>query len=161
MNALKSRIKQQFRRWKPAIWVVAIASFAVLAGGQAAIMAMPSKAVRPANSEFGLGPRPSAAMTYRAMLLTDGPLRTRKLQTIQVVITDRDGHPVVGATMTIDGGMPQHGHGLPTRPRVSRALGGGIYEIEGLRFNMGGWWEFSLSIISPVGTDVVTFDLGL
>jgi hypothetical protein len=131
----------------------------VLAGGQAAMMTM--KAGRPPANEFGLGPRSSSSMTYRAMLITDEPLRTRKLQTIQVVITDRDGHPLDGAAIEIDGGMPQHGHGLPTRPRVSRALGGGTYEIEGLRFNMGGWWELKLSITSPVGTDIITFNLGL
>jgi hypothetical protein len=57
--------------------------------------------------------------------------------------------------------MPQHGHGLPTRPRVTRNLGGGVYEIEGVRFNMGGWWEFKLAISAPGGSDRVTFNLAL
>jgi hypothetical protein len=57
--------------------------------------------------------------------------------------------------------MPQHGHGLPTRPRVTRNLGDGAYEIEGVRFNMGGWWEFKLAIAGPRGTDTVTFNLDL
>lgn len=159
MRVLTTTVKEQYRRFKPAMWVVAIASVAVLAGGQAAIMA--SKITRPAAAEFGQGPRTSASMMYRAMLITEEPLRTRKLQTLQVVVTDRDGHPIDGATIAINGGMPQHGHGLPTRPRISKALGGGTYEIEGLRFNMGGWWELKLSITSPAGTDVVTFNLGL
>lgn len=161
MRALKFRVKQQFTRMKPVLWIVAIAMFAVLAGGQAAIMAMGSKAARPAESEFGLGPRFSTSKTYLAMLLIDEPLRTRKLQSMQVVITDRDGHPVDGASITIDGGMPQHGHGLPTKPRISRALGGGTYEIEGVRFNMGGWWEFKLIVTTPAGADVITFNLSL
>jgi hypothetical protein len=29
--------------------------------------------------------------------------------------------------------MPQHGHGLPTRPRVTRHLGDGMYEMRPLR----------------------------
>jgi hypothetical protein len=57
--------------------------------------------------------------------------------------------------------MPEHGHGLPTQPRVRRALGDGVYEIEGLRFNMGGWWELKLAIESPAGADSVTFNLSL
>jgi hypothetical protein len=57
--------------------------------------------------------------------------------------------------------MPQHGHGLPTRPRVTHALGNGLYEIEGVRFNMGGWWEFRLAINAASGSDVVTFNLAL
>jgi hypothetical protein len=53
--------------------------------------------------------------------------------------------------------MPQHGHGLPTRPRVTRELAGGVYEVGGVRFNMGGWWELKFTI----GGDTVTFNLGL
>ena len=159
MRALKFRVRQQLRKFTPAMWVVGIAALAVLAGGQAAVMAI--KMTRPAATEFGEGPRASASSMYRAMLITYEPLRTRTLQSLQVVITDRDGHPVDGATIAVNGSMPQHGHGLPTRPRVSNALGGGNYEIEGLRFNMGGWWELKLSISTPAGTDVVTFNLSL
>jgi hypothetical protein len=83
------------------------------------------------------------------------------MQTVRVAITDAAGTPVDGATIQIDGGMPQHGHGLPTRPRVTRALGNGLYEIEGVRFNMGGWWEFTLAINAPSGSDIVTFNLAL
>jgi hypothetical protein len=83
------------------------------------------------------------------------------MQTVVVIVTDSDGHAVEGATIAVDGGMPQHGHGLPTEPRVTRNLGGGAYEISGVRFNMGGWWEFSLDITSSAGSDKVTFNLDL
>ena len=63
--------------------------------------------------------------------------------------------------ISVDGGMPEHGHGLPTQPRVKRALGHGVYEIEGVRFNMGGWWEFKLAIAGSRGADTVTFNLDL
>jgi len=36
-----------------------------------------------------------------------------------------------------------------------------VYEIEGLRFNMGGWWELKLAILSPEGSDNITFNIGL
>ena len=36
-----------------------------------------------------------------------------------------------------------------------------MYEIEGLRFNMGGWWELKLAIDAPAGADSVTFNLSL
>jgi hypothetical protein len=83
------------------------------------------------------------------------------MQTVLVVISDSAGHTVDGATIAIDGGMPQHGHGLPTQPRVTKILGDGVYEISGVRFNMGGWWELSLDISSPAGSDKVTFNLDL
>ena len=116
---------------------------------------------RPAETEFGLGPRKSAQGLYVATLQPSEELRVRKLQSIQVAIADAEGRPLDGATITIDGGMPQHGHGLPTRPRVTKQVGDGTYLIEGVRFNMGGWWEFKVAVDGAAGADTVTFNLAL
>ena len=116
---------------------------------------------RPELAEFGTGPRAAAARQFTATLTPDQPLRPRRMQTVRVAIVDAAGNPVEHAAIEVDGGMPQHGHGLPTRPRVTRALGGGLYEIEGLRFNMGGWWELNLAISAAGAADVVTFNLDL
>jgi hypothetical protein len=118
-------------------------------------------AKKPAPDEFGLGPRQSSSGIYTATLQPAESLRPRKLQTLQVAVTDANGKSVDGAVITVDGGMPQHGHGLPTQPRVTKALGNGEYVIEGIRFNMGGWWEFKLAIAGKEGTDTVTFNLAL
>jgi hypothetical protein len=116
---------------------------------------------RPAASEFGLGPRASAGGRYVATLEPARPLRPRQMQTVRVTVRDAEGRAIDEAQISIDGGMPQHGHGLPTRPRVKRNVGDGIYEIEGVRFNMGGWWEFTLAIAGSRGADTVTFNLDL
>lgn len=116
---------------------------------------------RPAASEFGLGPRTSSHGLYTATLEPAEPLRTRKLQTVRVRLGDVSGVGIDEAAISIQGGMPEHGHGLPTRPRVKKSAAEGIYEIEGLRFNMGGWWELTLAISSPEGSDTVTFNLSL
>lgn len=71
-----------------------------------------------------------------------------------------DGSPVVDAAIMIDGGMPDHGHGLPTAPQASH-VGDGHYRIEGVRFNMAGWWELHLTISGPAGEDEVTFNIML
>jgi hypothetical protein len=120
-----------------------------------------SSVERPAAAEFGAGPRASANHLYTATLQGSQGLRLRQLQTLPVLIVDAKGQPVDGARISVDGGMPEHSHGLPTRPVVKRYLGNGIYEIEGLRFSMGGWWELKLAIESPSGTDRVTFNLSL
>jgi hypothetical protein len=78
-----------------------------------------------------------------------------------VRITTPDGTPVEKATILVDGGMPQHGHGLPTDPAVSAELGGGRYKVEGMKFNMPGWWVVKLSVDGPAGPDTVTFNLVL
>ena len=116
---------------------------------------------RPAASEFGTGPRASEQGIYSAALQQADSLKPRKMYTIQVRVTDAAGQPVDDAQVTIDGGMPQHGHGLPTRPRVTANLGNGVYEISGLRFNMGGWWVLKLSVAAPPGNDTITFNLSL
>lgn len=146
------------RKVRTAMWITALIMGA-LAGGQALMTA--SGAKRPAETEFGLGPRASANGMFIAMLVPEEPLRVRKMQSMTVVITDRNMHPIDEAQITIDGGMPQHRHGLPTRPHVTGHTGAGVYEIDGVRFNMGGWWEFKVSITTPGGTDVVTFNLHL
>jgi hypothetical protein len=68
---------------------------------------------------------------------------------------------VEGATIAVDGGMPQHRHGMPTAPQVTEYLGEGRYRVEGLKFSMSGWWELRFDISSPAGTDKVTFNLVL
>jgi hypothetical protein len=125
------------------------------------LMAMVHGVKRPADTEFGLGPRVSAARLYTAVLKPAESLRPRKLMTVQVELRDAQGQPVDDAAITIDGGMPEHGHGLPTRPRVTSQSGSGTYVIEGVRFNMGGWWEFKLAVAGKAGTDTVTFNLSL
>ena len=118
-------------------------------------------AKRPAAMEFGLGPRSSMAGRYVATLAPATPLRPRQMHTVRVTVRDAEGRAIDAAQISVDGGMPQHGHGLPTRPRVTRNLGDGVYEIEGVRFNMGGWWEFTLAIAGSRGADTVTFNLDL
>jgi hypothetical protein len=146
-----------------ALLVLAIVAAAatLTACSHAMMMIHGTGARRPAPSEFGLGPRTSASGRYVATLEPARPLRTRQMQTVRVIVRDAEGQAIDEARISIDGGMPQHGHGLPTRPRVTRSLGEGIYEIEGVRFNMGGWWEFTLAIAGSRGADTVTFNLNL
>ncbi len=74
-------------------------------------------------------------------------------------VTSPDGAPVENARIDVDGGMPAHGHGLPTSPQMTRYLGDGRYKIEGVQFHMQGKWEFKLSITAGDISDSVTFEL--
>lgn len=76
-------------------------------------------------------------------------------------VESADGTPVENATITVDGDMPQHGHGLPTSPRVTEYLGNGNYLVEGLKFQMGGWWLVDFTISSNGQTDAVHFNMML
>jgi len=70
-----------------------------------------------------------------------------------------DGTPVQHAQIAIQGGMPQHGHGLPTQPRVTRESAPGTYIIEGMKFSMTGWWDLHLDISSDAAKDRAVFNV--
>ena len=104
----------------------------------------------------------SAHQMYRAAVRPDLiPIPVGRLQRWTLHIDTVDGRPVDTATITVNGGMPQHGHGLPTSPRVTRGLGNGDHLVEGMKFNMGGWWVVRFAVSSSAGTDTVTFNLSL
>jgi len=76
-----------------------------------------------------------------------------------VTIKTADGNPVEPARVLVTGGMPMHGHGLPTQPQVSEYLGDGRYLLKGLKFSMNGRWEINLEIQSKNLNDKVTFNV--
>lgn len=115
----------------------------------------------PAAAEFGFGPRASETGLYTATVEPAEPISVRKLHGWTLRVVDADGAAVTGARIAVEGGMPQHGHGLPTRPRVTGERGDGAYQVDGMRFNMGGWWVVTFDIYGPAGDDRVTFNLDL
>lgn len=76
----------------------------------------------------------------------------------EISVATASGVPVIGAQINFDGGMPQHFHSFPTRPRVTEELGGGRYRLDGVKFSMTGWWEMKVKIQSEKGRDAVTFN---
>ena len=106
--------------------------------------------------------RTSESGRYRATIRPQGDsIPTGKLQRWTLHLETTSGTPVDSATLAVDGGMPQHGHGLPTKPRVTRALGNGDHLVEGMKFNMGGWWVVKFRVDAAAGADSVVFNLSL
>jgi len=89
------------------------------------------------------------------------PVPINQIQMWTVRVTEPNGQPVEDAKITVDGGMPQHGHGLPTAPQVTKYLGNGLYQVEGMKFHMPGWWVVKFKIVRNGLTDNVTFNLML
>ncbi|MFK7827967.1 MAG: hypothetical protein AB8G05_27710 [Oligoflexales bacterium] len=56
-----------------------------------------------------------------------------------LAVSDLSGEPV-NDTFKVAGHMPGHVHGLPTQPHITKQLAPGIYLIEGIKFQMRGWW---------------------
>jgi hypothetical protein len=89
------------------------------------------------------------------------PIPINQIQTWTILVKTSDGQPVEQAEITVDGGMPQHGHGLPTQPEVTDNLGAGNFLVEGLKFQMPGWWEVTFHITANGDSDSITFNLVL
>lgn len=106
--------------------------------------------------------KPTDHGAYVASLAADvSPIPVGSIHTWTVKVTTADGQPAKDVVIAIDGGMPQHGHGLPTKPEVTTDLGEGSHLIEGMKFNMPGWWTLTVSIDGPKGPDKATFNVVL
>lgn len=74
-------------------------------------------------------------------------------------VESMDGQPVENAAIQVSGGMPLHDHDLPTLPEVTRYLGKGDYQVEGMNFQMPGVWYVMFYIQSEKKTDTAVFEL--
>lgn len=81
-------------------------------------------------------------------------------QSWTVHVATAGGEPVGHAKVTVSGGMPDMGHGLPTAPRA-RYLGNGAYRVQGLEFTMPGRWVVTFTVDAGGQVDRATFNLQL
>jgi len=87
------------------------------------------------------------------------PIVINKIHAWEVQVKTPEGVPVDDAKVTVIGGMPVHQHGLPTAPRMTKNLGQGRYLLEGMKFNMSGWWELKIKVETGSDQDIATFNL--
>lgn len=112
----------------------------------------------PSNLDLSLT-RPTADNRFVVALQPPTtPAAINQLHSWQVRLVTPSGVPVAHARIKVDGGMPQHGHGLPTRPQVTKEVADGTYVIEGMKFSMTGWWEIKLAIQAAEGADTAVFN---
>jgi hypothetical protein len=141
-------------------WVLALGGLLiVLALAAAALLALrPGRGVPP-DLDYSTT-RLSAAGLYRASFSVSEPaVPVNQLHSWILHVETAGGQPVADAQIAVDGDMPEHGHGLPTRPQVTQNLGNGDYLVEGMKFQMGGWWVIDFDITANGQPDRVSFNL--
>ena len=89
---------------------------------------------------------------------TEGEPTTGPISVWHLKVTDSSGAPVTNAQIVVDGGMPAHGHGLPTAPASTGEIEPGVYAIDGIKFSMAGHWKFDVTIKAAAGEDTVSFN---
>ena len=110
---------------------------------------------------------------YRLTWSTDvSPIPFNALFAVRTVLRDRSGAPIPDGSVVVDASMPQHGHGMPTRPiarpgvcspklepgaAASSTLDcthpDGVYVSEGMKFHMAGEWVLHFVVSGPLGPD--------
>jgi hypothetical protein len=99
---------------------------------------------------------------YRVALALDpDPPRLGELFRVSATVRYPDGRVIENAKVTVDARMPQHEHGMETRPRLrqGRCDGDscvhedGVYLFDGFKFHMVGDWTFLIDVEGPRGPD--------
>ncbi|MBN9079613.1 MAG: FixH family protein [Rhizobiales bacterium] len=137
--------------------LVAIAILAI-AGWQ---LAMRMFMAAPGDLDLSLSKKSENGLYAVSLAPEQAPIREGPLESFILTVKMANGQPVEVSRIEIAGGMPRHGHGLPTEPRVTAALGDGRYRIEGFKFTMAGWWQIRFTIEAPPGRDEADFNIVL
>lgn len=89
------------------------------------------------------------------------PLQLNTMHSWEIELLDSSGTVITDAVLQVQGGMPEHDHGLPTSPQVTRKLPDGRYLLEGMRFHMPGLWVLRIELQAAGNAEVVeiTFEL--
>jgi hypothetical protein len=99
---------------------------------------------RSEGGHYRIGARPAAP-----------PVSLHEMHDWIVRIERMEGSSELPTTVLFDGGMPSHGHGFVTRPRVTQNLGDGEFLVEGVKFHMPGPWMLRITVKSHTGSDQV------
>jgi len=113
------------------------------------------------NDAVLIGEANSKENHFKVRLTTQNneTLQINQFQPLIIEIKDFTGNAIYPARIGISGGMPAHGHGLPTQPEVTDYLGNGQYLIEGMKLNMDGNWIFQFRIATPSLQDTATISI--
>ena len=137
------------------LWPIPVAAIALIAGGLAVAASQ-----APADLDYSLAHASDHGLYEVTLAPSVDPIPFGQLHGWTVAVTAPDGTPVE-ADIVLDGGMPQHGHGLPTVPKVVGKDAEGRVIVGGVRFNMPGWWELKVHVDGAAGEDTATFNIAL
>jgi len=115
----------------------------------------------PADLDYSTSRSSDKGLFTVSYTVSTGTVPVNQMHQWTLHVKSADGKPVEDATIDVDGDMPQHGHGLPTSPRVTKYLGDGNYLVDGMKFQMGGWWVMDFTVTADGQTDAVHFNIML
>jgi hypothetical protein len=100
-------------------------------------------------------------MTEKGLFSVEMVIKEKELKvgvnTLDMIVHDKDDKDVVGAEITVAPWMPEMGHGVFEKPVVLER-GGGLYSVDNIILIMGGHWELRMKIRTGAVEDTVTFN---
>jgi hypothetical protein len=153
---INRQVRQGTHRWN---WIIRLVGIALLFVIMFVAYLLWRMNYVPADLDTSVTRRSEQAMYRGGYTARLDPIAINQMHTWVFHLASAAGQPLEEAHITVDGGMPQHGHGLPTSPQVTQALGNGDYLVEGMKFNMPGWWVVNFHITANGQRDTVTFNL--
>ena len=141
------------------LWIGAIIGGLVLVSAIVMAVIMMRMSDVPADLDTSTARSSDNGLFYVSYTPASGTVPVNQMHQWTLHVETADGQPVENATITLDGDMPQHGHGLPTSPQVTEYIGNGDYLVEGLKFQMGGWWVMDFVIEAEDQSDTVRFNM--
>lgn len=120
---------------------------------QAAPTTQPGPASRPSTTaspdamESETGAALSASGAYSVRYFTQpSPIPLNEMFAINVhIINTRTNEPADDVSLSVDGRMPEHRHGMNVDPIVTKT-GPGTFRVEGMLFHMPGRWEIHFDL---------------
>jgi len=116
----------------------------------AAAPAEPPEPARPEPAEAPFRVATSAngrfTLEWRPLDRPDVPKNEHFQLEVRLYRGEGTERPMPGARLNVSGWMPDHGHGMVRRPRAVD-LGNGRYRVDGMLFQMGGYWKLFFDVI--------------
>ena len=111
-----------------------------------------------ANTVWQLQQASSKAL-YQATVTCAAPPSVGTFQECRLQVDSPQALPT-DLVIAVDGGMPSHGHGLPTAPQAIPTGKPGEFRIDGLKYSMPGEWVLGFWLHSdsaPAAQDKIVF----
>ena len=94
---------------------------------------------------------------FRVQLTPEQP-RVGEMFVADTFVADpKTGEPVGGLEVVLDATMPEHRHGMMTKP-THKEVSPGRYQSQGMKLHMSGHWVFQVDAHGPGGDDTAKFD---
>lgn len=156
-TATQPHVAQSRRR--PLRWILTIVAGVLLVGAAGLGLMLYRMSYVPADLDLATTQLSNGSAYQVSYTPRSAPVPVNQIHTWTIHIETPAGQPVTDAAITVDGDMPQHGHGLPTQPQVTENLGNGDYLVEGMKFQMSGWWVVDFTIDAAGTSDTVRFNM--